>query len=292
MAEQLGVGVGDRIELDGLTPEDAERVLEGDVEVDMFSVSATVVGITRGAEDVADPSDPYTMASSALATSSGAAVYPGLVGIRSEGTELATVIREVERLLPGTVVRPSDDLRSRIIDGIDVQAKGLVAFALVVGAVGLFAVAQAVGRTVAAARGEDHVLAALGMTPRERQLAAVVHVVPVAVGGALLTVVAGILLAPYTITGLAKQAEPDPGTWFDPTVTVGVSALLIVVVVSAAVRASVPSRRPAGPQTLGLTERAVAARLPLFAGLGVRRAIGTDSRRWAGRARRRSPWSQ
>ena len=284
MADELGLGVGDRIELDGLTPEDAERVLEGDVEVDTFSVSATVVGITRGAEDVADPSDPYTIASSTLASSSGAAVYPGLVGIRSEGTELATVIREVERLLPGTVVRPSDDLRSRIIDGIDVQAKGLVAFALVVGAVGLFAVAQAVSRTVATARGEDHVLAALGVTPRERQLAAVVHVVPVAVGGALITVAAGILLAPHAITGLAKQAEPHPGTWFDPFVTLGVSALLIVVVVSAAVRAGVPSRRPTGHQSLGITERATAARLPLFAGLGVRRAIGTDSSRWAGRA--------
>ena len=284
MADRLGLGVGDQIELSGLAPDDALLVLEGDGqgEVDTFSVSATIVGITRGAEDVADPSDPYTFASSALATSSGAAVFPGIVGIRAEG-ELATVIREVERLLPDTVVRPSDDLRSRIIDGIDVQAKGLVAFALVVGAVGLFAVAQTVGRTVAASRGEDEVLAALGVTRRERQLAAVVHVVPVAVGGAVLAVAAGIVLAPYAITGLADQAEPDRGAWFDPAVTLGVVALLVAVVVTAAVRGSRPSGSD-DAQSLGVTERAVAGRLPLFAGLGVRRAVGTGARRWAGRA--------
>jgi hypothetical protein len=191
----------------------------------------------------------------------------------------------MERLMPEAAVHPTDDLRSRIIDGIDVQATGLVAFAVVVGAVGLFAVAQTVSRTVAAARREDHVLAALGVTHLERQLAAVVHVLPVVVGGSVLAALGGFLLAPEAITGLAAQAEPHRGTWFDPAVTFGGVALLITVVVGAAVRASVSPDRSASLPRLGTTERAVlAARLPLFAGLGARRAIGTGARRWAGRA--------
>jgi len=204
---------------------------------------------------------------------------------RAEEAELASVIHAMEPMLPEAVVRPSDDLRSRIIDGIDVQAAGLVAFALVVGVVGLFAVAQTVSRTVATARREDHVLAALGVTHLERQLAAVVHVLPVAVGGSLLAAAVGFLLAPQAITGLAAQAEPYQGAWFDPAVTLGVVAVLVVVVIGAAVRASVSSVRPTAPPRLGTTERAVlAVRVPLFAGLGARRAVGAGARRWAGRA--------
>ena len=285
MAEATGLDVGDRITLDGLSEEQAFAALEGDRDVEMFSVEARVVGITRGAEDVADASDPYTLASAALATSSGAAVFPGLIGVHAEDDALARVLLAVEQQLPDSVVRPAGDLRSRIIDGISVQATGLAAFAAVVGAVGLFAAWQSVSRLVALARQDDDVLGALGVTALERQASAALLVLPSALGGAALALVAGLVAAPHAITGLAAQAEPDRGIWFDPLVATGVVVTGVAVVVGAALGARTPRDRVGRFAAVSAVERALlAVHLPIFERVGARRALSRAARRWAGRA--------
>ena len=48
-------------------------------------------------------------------------------------------------------------------------------------------------------------------------------------------VVAGVALAPVAVTGLARQAEPDPGVWWDPLALVAAGGALISVLALAAV---------------------------------------------------------
>lgn len=285
MAERTGLGVGDRITLDALDEGGALRALDGEQNLSLFSLEATIVGITTGAEDVADPSDPYLVASAALATGAGAASFPGMMGLRVDDRRLSAVIQAVEALMPDAEVRPASDLRSRIADGIDVQAMGLAAFAAVAAVVGLFAVAQVVRRTMSAARSEDDVLGAIGVTHLERQAAALTVVAPVVLAGTTAAVVGGILAAPHAITGLAAQAEPDGGMWFDvPAIVLTVTALSLVVLIPAG-RARGGSPAVASATDPGVVERAIAgARLPLFLAMGARRALGLQARRWSGRA--------
>lgn len=285
MAERTGLGVGDRITLDALSEEDAFKVLEGETDVSLFSVDATIVGITRGAEDVSDVSDPYLVASRRLVVDSGVASFPGMIWLRVVDSQLAAVIQAVEALAPAAEVRPASDLRSRIIDGIRVQALGLATFATVAGVVGLFALAQVVRRTVSAARSEDDVLGAIGVTHLERQAAALVIVAPVVVAGTCIALIGGTLAAPHAITGLAGQAEPDRGVWFDLPMLVLTAVSLALVVLVAAARARGGAPAAASPAEPGMVERATAwARLPLFAAMGARRALGQQARRWSGRA--------
>jgi hypothetical protein len=88
------------------------------------------------------------------------------------------------------------------------------------------------------------------MTSRQQIASTVTVALPVAAGGALLAAAGAVAGGPLTITGLAQQAEPDPGPWFDAVTVPGAIVVGLVVVTLAAGTAALAGaprpRRPAG----------------------------------------------
>jgi predicted lysophospholipase L1 biosynthesis ABC-type transport system permease subunit len=84
---------------------------------------------------------------------------------------------------------------------------------------------------------------------------------------------------PLAITGLARQAEPDPGPWFDPVVVPGAIVVgLIVLAVAALASALLAARGPAQERMAPVRPSrgtAFLAGLPPPAAVGVRMALAT-----------------
>lgn len=287
MADLVGAEVGDELPLVSLTPEAALAMVEGEgvTEPDGPSVTATVVGITKAVEDVSDAPDPYLLVPTSFAETYNVGSFPLVAGVRVADARVGDVIDGIEPLVEGEV-RPTSDFGRRISDGIGVQSVGLLALALAVGVAGAVAIVQAVGRTAALYRDEDQVRAALGMTPTQRRVLSVARVFPglvVGVGGAVAVAITG---GPSAISGLAHQAEPDPGPWLDlPVLALGVVAVSVLGCGAAVIAANRSARRARREPSADSLDRIVfESPLPLTAALGVRRAIGRQSARWSGRS--------
>lgn len=283
MADLVGAEVGDEVELWSISSATGERWSgEGVVAVDGPRTTATLVGISRGAEDVSDAPDPVTIVPAAYTETYDAYSLPLLMGVRTDPARRDEVIASMQELLPDDQVGPSEQLDRRIDDGLAVQSLGLVALAVAVGAAGAAATIQFLNRITSAEARDDDVRGALGMTMVQRRAIAAVRSLPIAVVGAALAAVAGVAAGPIALTGLARQAEPDRGVWFDAPVVLGVAAAIVVGTV---VAAALGVRRAAGDvreaSSTGVADRAVlASPLPLVAALGARRALGG----WTGRA--------
>jgi hypothetical protein len=100
-------------------------------------------------------------------------------------------------------------------NAIDVTTVGLYVAAVVAAVVGLVGLGIALSREVALSDGDQTTLRSLGLRPRGRVLAAAAVGVPVAVGGALLAVIAAVLGSGLFPIGVASLAEPAPGLAVD-----------------------------------------------------------------------------
>ena len=286
MADVLGAEVGDEIELWSLSQDAGERFFEEGVEeVDGPRTTAVVVGIGRAAEDISDNPEPVMVISPSYAETYDVYSVPLLLGVQAEEGRTTEVIDEMRALLPDVEVLPSQRLDRRIDDGIRVQALGLVALALAVGAAGLVAAVQLVQRLGSAEADDDAVRGALGLTLPQRRAVAALRAVPVLLVGATAAALAGTLGGPLAITGLARQAEPENGVQFDLLVVAVVVLVLLAVPLAAAAlsvrRRAVDDRSGA----VSAVDRAVlGARLPLVVALGARRALGRGPSRWSDRA--------
>src|SRR4029450_11892020 len=118
------------------------------------------------------------------------------------------------------VIEPIDDLASRVEDGRAVEVTGLRVFSLAAALAGVVALGQALARQAGNMAEQHPTRRALGMTSRQLIASAVTVALPVAAGGALLAVAGAVAGGPLTISGLARQAEPDPGPWFDAAILV------------------------------------------------------------------------
>ncbi len=236
MADELGAGPGDELTLVSLTEETANGIFEGlDVtEPDGPEVRVRVAGVRRIPEDISDAPDPILVVSRALTERKDISSFNGLMGVRAEPGRVDEVVDAISELAPGARVTPSQNLRQRIQSSLDVQAATLLAVAVAAAVAGAAMVAQLVLRLVRASREDDGVRVVLGMTRGQRAAIAALVVAPVAIGGAVLTLVGGVLAAPLAVTGLAEVAEPDAGPWFDPLIAalVTLSVVLLVVVVA------------------------------------------------------------
>jgi ABC-type lipoprotein release transport system permease subunit len=287
MAAVAGADVGDRIELASISRETGRGFLTDDpIEADGPRVSATVVGILQGAEDVADSPEPYLVVPYSYVEQHDVFSYPALVGVRAATNRLDRVLVDLRQLVPpDTDVVPTDAFGERIADGIDVQVVGLLALVAAVGVAALAAIVQSVGRIAGATAADDEVIGALGMTRRARQLVAMARVAPAALAAAALVVVVGVFGAPLAVSGLARQAEPDRGPWFDAVATFSVVAFVVVTILATAALC-VRRHRAVGapPASVGPVHRAVASSAPLVPSIGVRRALGGTGPRWTARA--------
>jgi FtsX-like permease family len=237
MRDALDADIGDRFSLVSLTPEQLEAQAEGGMPSPAGPTQrVTLVGVARTAEDVSDTPDPILIVTPAYYERHGAAIA------RREGVTLRIdedrrpEIEDRARSLfgEGATIDPPDDLTARVEDGLAVEVNGLRAFALAAAVAGLVALGQAFVRQADAMSEQHHARRALGMTSPQLIVSGVTAALPVAAVGAFLAAGGGVAGGPLAITGLARQAEPDPGPWFDPLVLVGAIAVGLIVLAVAA----------------------------------------------------------
>ena len=178
-AEEYGLEVGVRTPLTGLVSmESFETRSLGD---------ATVVGVVRTPFDLVD--DPTTehlvMAGPGFLDGRwrelarpGTILWLGL----HDRTDVASVVSDLSQIIPGDV-RAGADLLSTAQRAADLQRRGLLIAAAVVGAVGLLLTAQAVARHLAGRSDDYLVLTAIGFTRGERRMAALLSIAPALIGG-------------------------------------------------------------------------------------------------------------
>jgi hypothetical protein len=286
MRDAIDVEIGDRLSLVSFTPEQLEA---SQSEADLPSPGGpsqqvTVVGVARLAEDVSDAPDPFLIVTPAYYERHGSAIAADhAVGLRVDEGGRQEIEGRVRSLLGrDAVILPGEDFAARIEDGLAVEVNGLRAFALAAAVAGLVALGQALVRQADAMSEQDHARRALGMTSRQLIASGVTAALPVAAGGALLAAAVAVLGGQLAITGLARQAEPDPGPWFDPVVVPGAIVVGLVVLAVAAGAAwlaaargptderMVPARPSRGARLLaGLPPPvAVGARMALHTGRG------------------------
>lgn len=236
MARRLGLRVGDRVTLDGISPEQFQGITSGQEPTGPLGprVRVRVVGIVASFLD--------------LATNAGApALYPTAAfferyqdRIASSGPIVLVDLSHDEQDLPALQRGlqaaagdgPTSDFGTRKDLSIDfdqaagVQARALLIFAVVAALAGILAVGQALSRHLARTVPDRLTTAALGMTRRQRFAIGVLETLPIAVGGAVLAVPLAVAASPLLPIGLSRQAEPHPGVAFDALVVL-TGALLV-----------------------------------------------------------------
>jgi len=131
---------------------------------------------------------------------------------------------------------------------IHFQALALLAFAVLAAATSVLVVGQALSRQVALDAGDHPTMRALGMTGGQLRAAAVGRSILVGAAGAALAVVLAAALSPLFPTGLARQAEVDPGFSLDVAVLVAGAAATFALVL---LRGSVAAYRATGGRGTG-----------------------------------------
>jgi FtsX-like permease family len=284
MRDRLDAHIGDRLSLVSLTPAQWDAIEETGGRYPSPAgptQEVTLVGVAHAAEDVSDAPDPYLLVTPAYYERYGSEIAGGeAVGLRVDKDHLAGIEDRARSLFGGhAVVEPADDISASIEDGLAVEVNGLRVFAAAAAIAGLVALGQALVRQAETMSVQHPTCRALGMTPRQLIAAGVTAILPVAAGGTVLAVAIAVAGGPLAITGLARQAEPDPGPWFDTAVAYG--AILIGLIVLALAAGAFALAGTRGPTE----ERLAAARpsrtasaftgLPAPVGLGVRMALDT-----------------
>jgi hypothetical protein len=283
MRDVLGADIGDRLSLVSLTPEQVEvSEAEGDLPTPAGPTQqVTLVGVTRSAEDVSDAPDPVLIVTSAFYERYGSSIgrVEG-VGLRVDEGRLPEIEGRLRSLFgKDAVIDQPEDFAARIEDGLAVEVDGLRAFALVAAIAGLVALGQALVRQADTMSEQHRSRRALGMSSRQLIASGVAAILPAAASAALLAGAAAVVGGPLAITGLARQAEPDPGPWFDPVVVPGAIVVgLIVLAVAALASALLAARGPAQERMAPVRPSrgtAFLAGLPPPAAVGVRMALAT-----------------
>jgi hypothetical protein len=284
MRDRLDADLGDRLVLVSLTPAQWDAVEETGGRYPSPAgptQEVTLVGVARGAEDVADAPDPILFVTPAYYERHGPEIARSEgVRLRVDKDHLAGIEDRVRSLFgDDAVVEPEEDIAGSIEDGLAVEVNGLRVFAAAAAVAGLVALGQALIRQAEIMSVQHPTCRALGMTSRQLNAAGVTAVLPVAAGGALLAAAIAVAAGPLAITGLARQAEPDPRPWFDPAVPYGAILVGLIVLALAAGAFALAGAR-------GHTEERVVparasrrtssfTRLPAPVGLGVRMALDT-----------------
>jgi hypothetical protein len=281
VARELGVGVGDRVEIETLTWDGLDAAFGGiSDDYDGPLVPVDVVGIGEGAEGLTG-GDSLSAPSFVLDGSffeewgEEIAYFDGIFIVRLEGGLAAG--EDFERALQAEFADREDvsvnltGERSRVDDAVDAQALGLWSLAGASALAAIVAVAQAVARHVRSTEHDARTLSALGLGRRSRTTAVVGAALVPAIGGVVVGSLASVGASRWFPTGAAGRAEPDPGVDLDVGVML-VGALATVGIV--AVASSLAQRRAARPERPSrLVEQIVAVGAPVAIVTGVRGAL-------------------
>jgi len=163
-------------------------------------------------------------------------------------------------------------------------------FAVVAALAGLAAVAIVVAREMSRIAGDQPVLRACGVLPRESVAAVLPRALVMVGGGIVLAVVGAVALSPLLPFGIARRADPNPGLHTDWTV-LGIGALataaivlgVAIIAATRAVHAAVPRpvRTRARRRRVAVAQDLLRSGLPLTVANGARMAVdsGDDGRR-------------
>lgn len=291
-ARATGLAIGDVVAISSATTESTDRCAGGPCNA-VPAGSATVVGVLRLPEDL-------------VSSVSGEQIFlagPAFVDVHGGSGIVVGHIADLVLRPNVDVDRFVDDYSTRITDGnvtsattdlagaynaADLQHDALLIGTAVVAAAALLIVVQAFGRHLSRRSADASSLAALGMTFRQRTLAASIPGAVGAAAGSALSVVVAIAASPLFPLRTPRRADPDVGIHADLRVLVVGAAATAVVASAAAVAAAAMWARHApasGPSTPVSPAARLAQRLHLSpaAAMGMRFALEP------GRGNRRTP---
>jgi len=218
--------------------------------------------------------------------SEGGFTFPSIM-IRFQGRgDVVRFQRDVPALAGGKLVQPQqqDSHARAVLSSANLQASALRLLALFIGLTGALIVGQLLARETSIGSEDVAILRALGLDRRQRFALGILRVAPVAIGGALLALVAAWLASPLFPRGTLRTITPSVALTFDASI-LGIGTLLIAAAVFALIllpawRAAEvagrtqlvqerPSRIAALVSALGMSTPAVTgARLALERGRG------------------------
>jgi hypothetical protein len=239
-AREADVEVGDTVRFESYEPEQFEALFSsGDAGAPSGPrMSATVTGIIDAPDFVSEREAnflPRAFLTPAFLERyrDSVGIYPGGMTLRLKhgARDVPAFTRAVRALLPNDPaleIQPTTDVSRRIDESIRVLVVALALCAASAALAALVAVGFAISRHVSRAPTDLVTMCSLGMTARERIAASVVAMLPVALGGAALSVVLAFVASPLMPVGIARDAEPDRGLSFDPLV-LGVGFLVVAL---------------------------------------------------------------
>jgi predicted lysophospholipase L1 biosynthesis ABC-type transport system permease subunit len=296
-AEQVGVDVGDRIELITVPHDVAGRFAEFADLAAAFaadptlgrSTTVTIVGRGLRAADlirdtastpaylVLDQRSVATLLGTPLAELEG--LYDGghQIAVRFErnadGDAAAARVRE---LVPEEVQLA--DIHDDVDDATRPYVIALVAFATLAGLVAVVVIGSAFARQSTADSTDDPVLAVLGADRRVLGVVAATRSAVIAGAGLLVTAGVATAVSPLFPLGPVRDAEPHPGVVVDLTVLVPAGLIAMTAAIVLGVWASRPRARRPGLAFSGAFTRRLAHALPVTAGLGLQLTFPTSGR--------------
>jgi ABC-type lipoprotein release transport system permease subunit len=244
LARRLRVGVGDHLRFRSYSPEDIAAASGDNAETPLPhgpEITLDVVGIVRRPLDLGGRG------------ASGGVVVTTPAFLARYGDEIGSFAGDVLRVRTGYAagdVTRATAAAKRIFgdadqfsftslgvegkgaqDAIDVTTVGLYLAAAVAALTGLVGVGIALSREIALADADQLTLAALGVRPWGRIVAAAAVGFPVAVAGMVLAVAGAAVASRWFPIGVGAEAEPDPGIRVDgPALAAGAAVVLLVVV--------------------------------------------------------------
>ena len=289
LASRFDLRPGDELAVNSLSFEQLECIFTGCpiLRPEGPALALTVSGVERFVTEAFGPANPQQLLlTPAFVEEYGADVagFGSLYAVRlADGvdgvgalTERTTELAERNGLELGDLfVDGALDDAVGIIDASRAMAIGLSVFAAVAAVAGLAVLLQTVARQLAVSAPDGPNLRAMGLTGRQRRVAALLVLVPAIVAGAIAAVIVAAALSTRFPLGQARTAEPAPGVDIDGYVLgIGFLATILVVgLVAFAVASSMDRRRARRrPSAVPAPQRLLAAASPPLA-TGARAAL-------------------
>ena len=253
----LNAPAGSRVTFGSYTPDQADAFAASGADLPPFGgpdVTLTVAGVVRTGNDLAGRPGDLSLSiltpafyekyhDRILTMDMNAAVR--LRGGPSAISAFSAAVRQLTGDKATVSIEPIDTGPAEgLHDGLRVLAAGLFVFAAVAAVAALVALATVLGRRALNATTDDPVLAAMGMSVRQRSLAAGAPVVPAVLAGAILGAVGAFGASTFMPVGIARRAEISRGFDADWLVLVlGAIGTTVVVVAIALVTSWRHARR-------------------------------------------------
>ncbi len=291
-AEALGLGVGDMLGAETISPESFGRLItgQGGFTLDGPPIDPRIVGLVETGEDLqgsTQQSAPLALASPEFARRYGGKIAVGgsTTALLSDGPETAERVRSAVASFPQTGVATAEDQWvGTTRAAINVMTIGLLIFAAIALLAGAIAVGQTISRQLASDSDALLVTRAVGLTRAERVMAGAAPVLAAALLGSLLGVALAIASSGLFPLAIARAAEPSPGLSVDLLVLGGGWLMLVVCLAGwtllGARRADRRATNPSATTRSKLALPAILSRGSRVAPvLGVRLALDRDTGR-------------